>query len=101
MREREEKQILPRRSFFGKDLDERLHAFKELPVLFSSIEVLFSAKLSYTSITGRRRASPYSPAPLAQTPLYKYLKYRVYYATVGFDTAAAANPFRTNGCRAP
>jgi hypothetical protein len=29
---------------------------------------------------------------LVQTPVYKWLKYCVFYATVGFDTAAAANP---------
>jgi len=58
MREREEKRTLPRRSFFGKDTDERSRFFKELQVLFSPIEALFSRKLSYTSITGRRRASP-------------------------------------------
>jgi hypothetical protein len=31
---------------------------------------------------------------LVKTPVYKCLKYRLYYATVGFDTAAAANPRR-------
>ena len=29
---------------------------------------------------------------MAKMPACKYLKYRVFYATVGFDTAAAANP---------
>jgi hypothetical protein len=58
VRECEEKRTLPRRSFFGKDTDERSRVFKGLQVLFSPIDALFSGKLSYTSITGRRRASP-------------------------------------------
>jgi hypothetical protein len=31
---------------------------------------------------------------LVKTPVCKQLKYRVFYTTVGFDTAAAANPCR-------
>jgi hypothetical protein len=57
-REHEKQSTLPRRSFFGKDTDERSRVFKELQVLFSPIGALFSGKLSYTSITGRHRASP-------------------------------------------
>ena len=34
---------------------------------------------------------------MVKTPVYKCLKYRAYYATVGFDTAAAANPRRQRG----
>ena len=31
---------------------------------------------------------------MVKTQVCKYLKYRVYYATVGFDTGAAANPIK-------
>ena len=58
VRDREENRTLPRRNFFGKDTDGRSRIFKELQVLLSPIEAVFSGKLSYTSLTGRRRASP-------------------------------------------
>src|SRR5439155_26381522 len=46
----EKQQILPRRSFFGKDTTERLHIFNVLQTRFSPTEALFSGKLSYTDI---------------------------------------------------
>jgi hypothetical protein len=58
VREREEKQTLPRRSIFGKDIDERPRFFKELKVLVSPTEALFSGKLSCTAIAERCRALP-------------------------------------------
>jgi hypothetical protein len=56
--EYEEQQTLPRRSVFGKDSNKSSRFFKGLQVLFSPTEALFSGKLSYTVITGRRRVSP-------------------------------------------
>jgi len=58
LREHEEQPTLPRRSFFGKDIDERSRVFKELQVPFSSIEALFSGKLSFPFIMRRCRSSP-------------------------------------------
>jgi hypothetical protein len=46
MREHEELPTLPRRSVFGKDVDERSRVFKALQVLISPTEALFSRKLS-------------------------------------------------------
>jgi hypothetical protein len=42
VREREENQTLPRRSFFGKDTDKRSRVFKKLQGPFPPIEALFS-----------------------------------------------------------
>jgi hypothetical protein len=67
-----------------------------LLVLFSPTAVLFSGKLSCTALAGQWRASPEEAVPLVQTPVYKCLKYRAYYATVGFGTAAAAHPHWAN-----
>jgi hypothetical protein len=58
MRGRQAKRTLPRRSFFGKDHDERLRIFNVLQVVDSPAEALFSGKLSYTAIAGRCRALP-------------------------------------------
>ena len=44
-REHEELPTLPRKSFFGKDTDERPRIFNVLQVLFSPTEVVFSGKL--------------------------------------------------------
>jgi hypothetical protein len=44
-REHEDESTLPRRSIFGKDVDERARVFNALHVLFSPTEGLFSGKL--------------------------------------------------------
>jgi hypothetical protein len=61
-REHEELPTLPRKSIFGKDVDERARVSSVLHVLFSPIEGLFSGKLSGTAIAGRWRASLQEPA---------------------------------------
>jgi hypothetical protein len=58
VREREESKTLPRKSFFGKDIDERSRIFNVLQALSSSSEILFSGKLLCTAIAERWRASP-------------------------------------------
>jgi len=60
--------------------------------MFSPIKLLFSGKLSSTALTEWRAAPLEASALLARKHVYKYLKYNVYYTTVGFRTAAAANP---------
>ena len=92
VREREEKQTLPRRGLFGKDVDGRLYLFKDLRIMFFPMEPLFAGKLWYTTIPWWCRGSSWGPDPQAKTPAYKCLKYSPYCATVGFGTLAAANP---------
>jgi hypothetical protein len=58
IREHKELQTLPRKSFFGKDIDERSRAFNALRAPASPTEMLFSGKLLCTAIAGRWRASP-------------------------------------------
>src|SRR5215510_11471215 len=99
-REHEELPTFPRRSLFGKAVDERARVFHALHALFSPTEGLFSGTLSGTALAGRWRASLQEPASLVKTPVCKCLKEHVFYATVGFDTAAAATPFWWNGTMA-
>jgi hypothetical protein len=71
LREHRELHTLPRRSIFGKDVDERARVFNALHVLFSPAEGLFSGKLSCTPIAGRWRASLQEPASLVKIPVCK------------------------------
>ncbi len=41
----------PRRSFFGKDTDKSVRLFKDLRIMFASVEPSFSGKLSLMAIT--------------------------------------------------
>jgi hypothetical protein len=73
-REYEEQPTLPRRSIFGKDIDERARIFNTLHVLVSPPEGLFSGKLLGTAIAGRWRASLQEPASLVKMSVCKCLK---------------------------
>ena len=101
LRAHEEQHTLPRRSLFGK-VRVRDDVFTMGYGLFALPSSPFSGKLQYTTIPGGRSTSPKGPELLAETPTFKCLKYCAYCATVGFGTAAAANPTRTQshaGCR--
>ncbi len=50
IREHKERQTLPRKSFFGKDIDERSRAFNALQALSSPTDMLLSGKLLCTAI---------------------------------------------------
>ena len=55
-REHQENPTLPRKSFFGKDTEERFCLFKDLRTLHAPIEPPFSGKLSSMTITSWRGA---------------------------------------------